>query len=339
MNPINIIDLITLVATIFSLVLLSIFWKNNFSLYSKIIMMVLISLNIFHSLSNFLEWANITNLLDPYEDFIQVLEPILWFTLFFAFLQEISEKKLRKSEKKYREAFNRVEFYKDLFAHDINNILQNILSSAELCALYQNKHDNSEKMKEIFGVIKEQVIRGSNLVSNIRRLSDLEESELIVKPIDIYSVIKNLIEFIKNQFPEKNINIQVDNTEKEVFVLANRYLVDAFENIFDNSIRHNKNPTIEILIRISRIKKEGINYVKSEFLDNGIGIEDIRKDSIFQRDRKKDKAFFGQGLGLSLVKKIIDMYNGQIWVEDKVPGEYSIGSNFIIIIPEALLPE
>ncbi|MFX1587856.1 MAG: PAS domain S-box protein, partial [Promethearchaeota archaeon] len=47
-----------------------------------------------------------------------------------------AEKQLKRSEKKYREAFNRSNFYKDLISHDINNILQNILSSVELCSLY-----------------------------------------------------------------------------------------------------------------------------------------------------------------------------------------------------------
>jgi signal transduction histidine kinase len=39
------------------------------------------------------------------------------------------------------------------------------------------------------------------------------------------------------------------------------------------------------------------------------------------------------GLGLSLVQKIVSKYNGKIWVEDKVKGEYSKGSNFIILLP------
>ena len=74
--------------------------------------------------------------------------------------------------------------------------------------------------------------------------------------------------------------------------------------------------------------------MKLEFIDNGIGIDDVRKDSIFQREALKDSGPLGQGLGLSLVKKIIDTFKGQIWVEDKVKGDYSQGSKFILLIPE-----
>ena len=70
-----------------------------------------------------------------------------------------------------------------------------------------------------------------------------------------------------------------------------------------------------------------------EFIDNGIGVEDYRKETIFKKGRKDHKGGKGMGLGLSLVSKILRLYNGKIWVEDKIKGDYSKGSNFIVIIP------
>jgi signal transduction histidine kinase len=77
------------------------------------------------------------------------------------------------------------------------------------------------------------------------------------------------------------------------------------------------------------------NHIRIEFTDNGIGIEDARKEEIFLRAYNKDKSISGLGLGLSLVKKIIETYKGQIWVEDRIKGDYSKGSNFIILLHEA----
>jgi signal transduction histidine kinase len=68
--------------------------------------------------------------------------------------------------------------------------------------------------------------------------------------------------------------------------------------------------------------------------DNGVGIEDNRKDVIFHRAFQYGNNVRGMGLGLSLVNNIIKTYRGQIWVEDRVKGDYSKGSNFIILIPE-----
>jgi two-component system phosphate regulon sensor histidine kinase PhoR len=57
------------------------------------------------------------------------------------------------------------------------------------------------------------------------------------------------------------------------------------------------------------------------------------KDKIFQRVYGKSKTVGGMGLGLSLVKKILNLYDGDIRVEDKIKGEHQKGSNFIILLP------
>lgn len=69
-------------------------------------------------------------------------------------------------------------------------------------------------------------------------------------------------------------------------------------------------------------------------MDNGIGIFDENKESIFQKGYKRDKKVRGMGIGLSLVKKIIKSYNGKIWVENRIKDDYEQGSNFVILIPE-----
>ena len=70
-----------------------------------------------------------------------------------------------------------------------------------------------------------------------------------------------------------------------------------------------------------------------EFKDNAVGISNSRKISIFERGTIKSQKSKGMGLGLSLVKKIIDIYQGDIWVEDRVKGDYKQGSNFVVLIP------
>jgi signal transduction histidine kinase len=110
-------------------------------------------------------------------------------------------------------------------------------------------------------------------------------------------------------------------------------LLEAFENVLINAVKHNDNKVKELSINISEEKKDNIQYAKMEFIDNGQGVEDIRKKSIFERGYKSDKNVSGMGLGLSLVKTILDSYKGAIWVEDKVKGDYSQGSNFILTIP------
>ena len=81
------------------------------------------------------------------------------------------------------------------------------------------------------------------------------------------------------------------------------------------------------------LSQEERDYIKIEFKDNGIGISDSRKVSIFERGNRRYQKSRGMGLGLSLVKKVIDLYQGKIWVEDRVKGDYKQGSNFVLLIP------
>ncbi len=239
--------------------------------------------------------------------------------------------KLKKSEKKYHEAYNRVELYKDLFAHDINNILQGVMSGMQTCEI---ELYNPDGVKDNIKVIKNEVIRGKNLVSSIRKLSQLEESEIPLNRIEIYSILIYSIDLINKIYQDKEVKININSISKEIYIQSNELIRDVFENILINALKHNKSLIPEINIRISKEQKKGIKHLKIEFQDNGIGIKDTRKEKIFQRSYGKNKYIHGMGLGLSLVKKIIDKYKGEIWVEDRVTGDYSKGTNFIVLIPE-----
>ncbi len=247
---------------------------------------------------------------------------------------ELRTKKLKESKELYHKAYDQVNFYKDLLTHDISNILQTIKSAGELSFIYINDPKKLNELYEIWNLVNSQVNRGNRLVLNVRRLSQIEYTQIPFQPIEVFSFLQEAIKFTQKGIQERKINFQIDSPFKTYNINANELLLDVFENILINATTYNDNPIIEILIKISKLQKDGIKFLKLEFLDNGIGISDDRKKLIFQKGYKKEKQSKGMGLGLSLVKKIITGYNGQIWVEDKVFGDYTKGSNFIVIIPE-----
>ncbi|MGB5912890.1 MAG: PAS domain-containing sensor histidine kinase [Promethearchaeia archaeon] len=247
-----------------------------------------------------------------------------------------AEMALIDSEKKYKQAYNRAEFYKDLFAHDISNILQNILSSLELSQIHLKNIEINSELKEIFKIIKYQIARGANLVSNVRKLSILDENESALHSVSTIVYLNKSINDIKKEFVEREINVELNTIFDEFYVKANSLLLDVFNNILFNAIKHNSNKTVNILIRTSEIMKNRKSYLKLEFIDNGLGIPDEQKKLIFQIDEQNKNIFSRLGLGLSLVKKIITTFDGSIWVEDKVKGDYKKGSNFIILLQKAV---
>ncbi|MFX1499304.1 MAG: PAS domain S-box protein [Promethearchaeota archaeon] len=245
-----------------------------------------------------------------------------------------AEQKLMASERLYREAYDRANFYKDLFTHDINNILQIINTSAELI-LYQldDSKDNMD-IKNIAEIIKKQVQRGAKLVKNVRTLSEIEESSMKLESFDICKVLMDSIDFLNKVNSERDVNIQVNCKDDNYIVYANDLLHDVFDNILINAIKYNDNLNVEITVNISREIKNDIKYIKLEFIDNAIGISELKKEILFKEGYRIEKDTKGMGLGLSLVYKIIQMYRGEIWVENRIVGDFTKGSKFCIMIPE-----
>jgi K+-sensing histidine kinase KdpD len=242
-----------------------------------------------------------------------------------------TEQKLNESEEKYRNAYSRMVFLQKLIAHDIKNVLNSINSLQYQGSLY----NNNEEVSKILERINEVSQKGGILIDNVRKLSFLESSKIILKKVEVNKILNNSINFVYSSFPALDIKINVKSWDKTLYVQANGLLSDVFDNILLNGVKHNDNSRKEILIKISRCENYNKDFLKFELIDNGRGIPDNKKQLLLQKNFKKEMILNKGGLGLILVNFIIKIYSGYIWIEDKVKGNYSKGTNIIILIPEA----
>ena len=249
------------------------------------------------------------------------------------------ERELKESEEKYRDAYNQVNLYKNLFAHDIGNILQSIYFSIELFERSDKFHMEVYDFKDMVKNCKKKIQRGKSLIFNVYQLSQVESTEKPLQKINAFNFLESSINLLSGSNYDKKINITLDSSisfpEEKLYVYANDFLSDVFENIIINAIKHNINQQVEILIKISSYNQNDKDYYKFEFLDNGNGISDELKSNIFKSNDNKYEYGKGLGIGLSLVKLVVSRYEGKIWVEDRIKGDYSKGSNFIILLPKA----
>jgi signal transduction histidine kinase len=192
----------------------------------------------------------------------------------------------------------------------------------------------NQDLVNLYDVIENLVRKGANLVSNIRKISSIDEVDNSLMNIEIFPLIDNAIKKLYTSFPKKKIKIKYIPLKKAVNAKANELLQDVFENILYNSVKHNKNHPIKIEIRVNQEAIDNRKFIKIEFLDNGVGIPDTHKTIIFQQEIQEARSFNRLGLGISLVKKLIESYHGKIWVENRVKGKHSEGSRFIILIEE-----
>jgi len=246
--------------------------------------------------------------------------------------RDITERK--KAEKAIKQALARSKFYKDLLSHDMANILTNIKSSVRLMEMWEEDSIPSERRGSMLNIIAQEVERGISLISNVRKLTEIKEKEKEIQILEVKKILKKAIKHTKSRVMEQKIKIHSNYPKKDVYILGGDLLLDAFENILLNACIHNNSEEIKLWIKLSFFQKYNEKFVKIEFKDNGIGISERRKEIIFDRNYDSRKGGGGMGIGLSLVEEIITKYGGKIWVENRVEGDYTQGSNFIVLLKE-----
>lgn len=169
------------------------------------------------------------------------------------------------------------------------------------------------------------------LVKNLLTLTDIENlPQSNFKECDVKSTVHDCISSI--QAMNSKVEVELSEPDKaKLFVMADPDLLTrAFMNLLENSVKYNQN---QPQLKIQVIEEE--KSVKMIFSDNGIGIPTKDLPHIFERFYRVDKArsrkLGGSGLGLSIVKTIIDKLKGTISVDSKV-GE---GTTFNIVLPKA----
>ncbi|MHA1909042.1 MAG: PAS domain S-box protein [Candidatus Thorarchaeota archaeon] len=243
-------------------------------------------------------------------------------------MRDITE--LNKTKRELEVARARAEFFNDLMAHDINNVHQGILVGAELLLRREDLSHDAIRHAE---AIQDQVSRGIQLIENVRKLSKMEaDKKLVLQPLDLHGIMANAILLVQHGFPEKDIQIDIKFKPEEVIVLADEFLIDLFYNLVHNAIKYNADDVgvIEILVESTGPR----NFVRVAIMDRGSGIPDDRKDELFSRLEKGRT--LGSGMGLTLVKRIAERYEGRAWVEDRVPGTYSMGAKFVVELPRKI---
>ena len=233
----------------------------------------------------------------------------------------------------YQDAYYKSKCLEGLFIHDISNLFQIISNSIELCGTLLKEEEVSENIAEYFQMISQQLTRGKKLIRNVKNLSDLDEYEMRLEPIEVISELRSAIDFSQRSFANREIKVKITSEHTMLYTLASELLCEVFENIIINAIKYNKNNPVQIEAIVSNVEIQNKYYIQIEIKDNGVGIDDTRKNIIFQEVHLKRRHSKGMGIGLSLVAKLIGIYSGKIWVEDRTNGDSSMGSNFIILLP------
>lgn len=234
--------------------------------------------------------------------------------------QELLSIKNKEYERKNRE----LEQFAYVASHDLQEPLRTTTSFVKLLENdYSEKLD--EKGKKYLRFITQSSVRMGVLIKDLldySRIGDKKE----LQEVDCNKILQETLEDLTVAINETNARISM-----EILPIVSGYrteLKQLFQNLVANAVKFSKaNVEPEIHIAAKRIK----NYWEFTFSDNGIGLEMEHSERIFiifQRLHTRAE-YQGSGIGLSHCKKIVELHNGQIWVQS-VPGE---GSKFHFTIP------
>jgi len=209
--------------------------------------------------------------------------------------------------------------YAHMVSHDIKTPLQSV-DALTTWILEDYSRVLDEPGKETLKLIKENVEKMDTLLKGILQYSTIGKIEKDLYDVNLNSLVNDIIRDLN---PKENISFIIPN--KLPIIKADRYRLDKlFLHLINNAITYNDKEKITIEIGF----KEGKDFWNFYVKDNGNGIEKRFFNKIFIAFQKLEDDYKSAGIGLSIVKKIIEVYNGEIYVES----EPNIGSTFYFSI-------
>jgi signal transduction histidine kinase len=244
--------------------------------------------------------------------------------------REIAERK--KAEQRQAQLLEQVENInqelKDfayVVSHDLKAPLRGIKTLAEwITTDYADKLDDNGK--EQMNLLAGRVDRMHNLIDGILQYSRVGRTEEEKVVVNLNELVPEIIDMIA---PPENITITIENELPTVECEQTR-IMQVFQNLLSNAVKYMDKPQGQI--KVGCVEEDG--FWEFYVADNGPGIEEKYFEKIFQlfqtlapRDESEST-----GIGLTIIKKIVEIYGGKTWVQSKVGS----GSTFFFTLPKTL---
>jgi len=221
-----------------------------------------------------------------------------------------------------RRANKELQEFAYITAHDLKTPLRGIGTLANWISTdYADKFD--EKGKKQVKLLVEKAKQMSALIDDILQYSRLGHNSPETRPVDLNTVLSEVIAGID---PPENIQIIITN-ELPVLICEKTQIIQVFQNLLSNAVKYMDKP--EGQIKVACVEQDG--FWKFSIADNGPGIEEKYHKKIFKifQTLSSENRVDSTGIGLSIVKKIIELNAGIVWVESQ-PGQ---GSTFYFTLP------
>lgn len=250
-------------------------------------------------------------------------------------LETINEKLVEEKERSEQLAMARDEFLSSM-SHEIRTPLNGILGFTDLLLGNTSLDADSKKQLEYIKMSGDVLLV---IINDILDLAKIESGQiaLYVKPFDLSKLIQLIYDTFSTKIQAKGIDFKI-SIDKNVPAILNGDSIRVSQilfNLISNAVKFTPLKG-KITLKIIFDKEDsGFHYIKVTVKDSGIGIPSNKIDSIFdpfiQVSNDTARKYGGTGLGLTIIKKIINIMDGHIEVKSKL----NVGTKFIVNLPFA----
>lgn len=242
------------------------------------------------------------------------------------------EKDLHEAKRNAENANEAKSVFLSSMSHELRTPMNSILGFAQLLDVDEpNRLDRDQK-----NYIQKILRSGKHLLHLIDEVLDLAKIEsggleLSMEPVNLYAVINDVIDIVKQMAEFKHIEIFLDGTDRSMFIQADSTRFrQVVLTLLSNAVKHNR-PEGEV--RISYEEKEG-NSIRLTVADTGPGIEKNKLERLFKpfdRLGRGASSMEGTGIGLTITKRLVEFMGGSI----DLNSELGKGTSFFVDLPQA----
>lgn len=247
-----------------------------------------------------------------------------------------SEVALKRASDALQDANRRKDEFLAMLAHELRNPLAPLRNAGEIL----RRQVLDSQAQKVVALITRQVTQLTRLVDDLLDVSRITEGliELRRAPVDVSSILLQACESVEQLLRQKGHKLSIEEGCRSLYVHGDHArLVQSVANVLTNAAKYTDHNGVITL----STRRDGANVVIA-ITDNGIGISPELLPRLFdlfvQGERSLDRSQGGLGIGLSVVKRLVEMHGGRITASSAGPGQ---GSAFEIVLPliRSSLPE
>jgi PAS domain S-box-containing protein len=241
---------------------------------------------------------------------------------FFAIEENVTQKKELEVQREFlvdslAKSNKELEDYASIVSHDLKSPLRSIHSLISWIKEDNEKEFNTQTLQYL-SMIENKVEKMDHLIEGILTYAKIDKVDKVVENVNTQEIVQNIINII--HIPT-HITVSIKNQLPTI--KADRFRIQQlFQNLISNAVNYIDKPNGIVTIDCQETEKEYLFSIN----DNGPGIAKANQEKVFKIFQSLETTDKSTGLGLSIVKKIVENYQGKIWIESKM-GE---GTSFFI---------